>query len=176
MGRCAAFWLCSIQCCPLLHQESQAVQFVIPSGQVSRQKAVAITHRRVTVTLHQANHWLQSCGKEKKEKKKKNVDHWLLAKFPDHMFWSCYRMSGLYFWISDEAVDLPCFLFRAAVFIRLKSPFAAHFKLCKFSFVSSECSCVQVPLCVCVCVWVHVLRTVSMDKILSFTNTLIMNY
>ena len=34
-----------------------------------------------------------------------------------------------------ETVDLPCFLFRAAVFIHLKSLFAARFKLCKFNFI-----------------------------------------
>ena len=34
-----------------------------------------------------------------------------------------------------QTVHLPCFLFRAAVFIHLKSPFAAHFKLCTFSLV-----------------------------------------
>ena len=49
--------------------------------------------------------------------------------------------KNIYF---PKIVDLPCFLFRAAVFIRLKSPFAARFKLCQFSFL-------RVPLCVCVC-------------------------
>ena len=58
------------------------------------------------------------------------------------------------------------------------------FRLCKLSF---ECLCVWMPpcLCVCVCVFVRVhacvrvcvnvcaLRIVSMDKILCFTNTLI---
>ena len=34
-----------------------------------------------------------------------------------------------------KTVDLLCFLFRAAVFIHLKSPFAAPFRLGKFSFV-----------------------------------------
>ena len=33
-----------------------------------------------------------------------------------------------------KTVDLLCFLFRVAVFIHLKSPFAARFKLCKLSF------------------------------------------
>ena len=51
------------------------------------------------------------------------------------------------------------------------------FKLCKLSFVKSECSCVQVPLCVCVCVCacahVYVLRNRIVDKSLHFTNTFI---
>ena len=34
-----------------------------------------------------------------------------------------------------KTIDLPCFLFRAAVLIHLKSLFAARFKLCKVSFV-----------------------------------------
>ena len=34
-----------------------------------------------------------------------------------------------------KAVDLPYFLVRAAAFIRPKSPVAARFKQCKFSFV-----------------------------------------
>ena len=83
----------------------------------------------------------------------------------------------------------PHFLVCAALFIHLKSLFVAHFKLCKLSFVQSECSCVQVPVCVCVCVCVHAriaymceyaqvcsceyaLRFVSTGKILCFINTL----
>ena len=41
-------------------------------------------------------------------------------------------------------VRLPCFLFRATVFISLKS--AARFKLFKLSLVQSEWSCVRVQL------------------------------
>ena len=33
-----------------------------------------------------------------------------------------------------KMLDQPCFLLRAAVFIHLRSPSAAHFKLCKLSF------------------------------------------
>ena len=54
---------------------------------------------------------------------------------------------------------LSYFLFRAAVFIHLKSPFAAHFKLCKLSFVivKSGRLCVRVPVggvggCLCTCI------------------------
>ena len=35
----------------------------------------------------------------------------------------------------NKTIDLPCFPFRSAVFIRLKSLFATRFKLCKVSFV-----------------------------------------
>ena len=62
------------------------------------------------------------------------------------------------------------FSIHAAVFIHLKSLFAAHYKLCKLNFVWSEC--------LCVCAWVHacvcMLKIVSMDKILYFTNTLLL--
>ena len=34
-----------------------------------------------------------------------------------------------------KTTGVPCFLFFAAVFVRLESLFAAIFKLCKFSFV-----------------------------------------
>ena len=76
-----------------------------------------------------------------------------------------------------------CFLFRAAVFIHLKSLFVAcFFRLCKLGFVQSVCSSVQMPVCkrtharmrthVCV-VCMYALRIVSTDKILPFINTLI---
>ena len=38
------------------------------------------------------------------------------------------------------------------------------------------CVCVYVCVCVCVCVCLYALRTVSMDKILCFANTLIIYY
>ena len=48
--------------------------------------------------------------------------------------------------------DLPCFLFHVAVFIHLRSLFAACFKLCKLSFCGQNaCMCG----CLCVCVSVH---------------------
>ena len=53
------------------------------------------------------------------------------------------------------------------------SLFAAHFKLCKLSFVQSVLSCVNVPLCVSVCTCMYALRITSTDKILRFINTLI---
>ena len=70
-----------------------------------------------------------------------------------------------------KAVDLPCFLFHAAVFIHLRSLFAACFKLCIFSLFcivrmlvrvcvcvcACVCgACVCVCMCVCMCVCVHV--------------------
>ena len=78
---------------------------------------------------------------------------------------------------------VPRFLFRAAVFTHLKSLFAARFKLCKLSFVLSECSCVRACVCACACVRARVCvcvcarararagGIVSMDKILRFTDT-----
>ena len=61
-----------------------------------------------------------------------------------------------------KTVDLPCFLFHGADFIHLESPFAASFKLYTLSFVLQNA---------CVCA----LRTVSMDTVLHFTNTLLLH-
>ena len=90
-----------------------------------------------------------------------------------------HRGTGHTGWIADSLkCNLKTFLFpklyTCHVFcsMLLSHPpqvSAAHFKLCKFSFVLSECSCVHVPLCVCV--HVYVLSIVSMDKSLHFTNT-----
>ena len=55
--------------------------------------------------------------------------------------------------------SVPCIFYP----FQVSQAFAAHFKLCMFSFVWSEC------LCVCACM----LRTVSRDKILCFKNTFI---
>ena len=63
-----------------------------------------------------------------------------------------------------------------------KSPFAARFKPCKFSFVVGMlvcvcvCVCVRVPVCVCMCSRVYVLRIVSMDKTLPFYKYLVIVY
>ena len=67
-----------------------------------------------------------------------------------------------------KTLDLPCFPFRAVVFIRLKSLLAARFKLwvnyVLFSQYAHICgclcvcawTCVYMCVCVCVCVCVHV--------------------
>ena len=57
----------------------------------------------------------------------------------------------------------------------ISSLFAALFKLCKLSFVYSECSRVRVPVCewVCTRACVYALRIVSTHKILRFIDTLI---
>ena len=87
---------------------------------------------------------------------------------------------------------MPCFLFRAAVFIHLKSLFAAETET-KLCFVLSEFKlCIvrmlvgggggglYVFVCVCVCVCTRTrkcaLRIVCTDEILRFTNTLIIYY
>ena len=69
-------------------------------------------------------------------------------------------------------------------FLLFLNLFAAHFKLCAFFALCSQnasvcrclCVCVHVHACVCVCVCVYALRIVSMDKILHFTNTLIIHH
>ena len=54
-----------------------------------------------------------------------------------------------------KTVDLPCFLFRAAVFIHLESLFAVRFKLCEICVVRMlVCAGLYVCVCVCVCVCV----------------------
>ena len=45
------------------------------------------------------------------------------------------------------SISIKCFPFSAAVFLGLKSHFAACFKLCKLSFAQSVCLCVRMPEC-----------------------------
>ena len=75
----------------------------------------------------------------------------------EHFYYRWFGMVGGWGVGGWEGVDLSCFQFHAAVFIYFKSLFAAHFKLCKLSFVLSVCLCVVVVMvCVCLCVCVCV--------------------
>ena len=60
------------------------------------------------------------------------LDCYTLANTPGTQTLIQMKPKSIYF---PKTVDLPCFLFRAAVFIHLKSLFAACFKLCELSFV-----------------------------------------
>ena len=76
--------------------------------------------------------------------------------------------------VHPKTADLSHFPFHAAVFIHLKSLFAARFVYIFCMVHMFACAGASVCVCMCVCVHVNVLRIVSADKILHFINTLLL--